>query len=137
VSVIHPQIEVATRDSRAILRPSISMKEAIIQWGNVGGLVAGLLQNDYELIGRSLHDEIVEPQRSVLIAGFDSVKQAALNAHALGSSISGSGPSVFAFCKGEEIARMAAQAMQNAFYAVNIENEAYVSKVNTTGAKLL
>lgn len=103
-TVIHPQIEVKTSDSRKILKTKISLKNGIKQWGNVGGLIAGLYTEDYELIGRSLVDYIVEPIRSILIPAFDDVKLKSLKAGALGCGISGSGPSIFAFSKGEEIA---------------------------------
>ncbi len=99
-SVIHPHIEIKTSDSRKILKTSISLADGIKQWGNVGALVAGLYKEDYDLISRSLVDHIVEPIRSILIPGFDEVKQEALSAGALGCGISGSGPSIFALSKG-------------------------------------
>ena len=95
-TVVHPQIELKTSDARSVLKQTVSLKSAIAQWGNVGALVAGLYTQDYNLIGRSLHDEIVEPLRSVLIPGFDLIKKTALENGALGSGISGSGPSIFA-----------------------------------------
>ena len=133
--IIHPHIEVQTRDARDILRKKIDMKQAILQWGNMGGLIAGLFTSDYELIGRSLHDEIVEPVRSLLIPGFAKVKQAALSSGALGCSISGSGPSVFALCRGERAAHSAAEAMSIAFASEGIGSETYVSVVNKNGAE--
>ena len=99
-TVIHPQIELKTSEMRAVLQPMVSLKSAIIQWGNVGGLMAGLYTNDYELIGRSLHDDIVEPLRGKFIPQFNLVKQSAIDNGALGSGISGSGPSIFALSKG-------------------------------------
>jgi len=95
-TVVHPQIELKTSDARSVLKQTVSLKSAITQWGNVGALVAGLYTNDYELIGRSLHDEIIEPVRSMLIPGFDLIKKTAYENGALGSGISGSGPSIFA-----------------------------------------
>ena len=102
-SIIHPHIEIKTSDSRKILKTSISLADGIKQWGNVGALVAGLYQEDYDLISRSLVDHIVEPIRSILIPGFDEVKKEALNAGALGCGISGSGPSIFALSKGRKL----------------------------------
>ena len=99
-TVIHPQIEVKTSDAREILKTNIPLKDAIKQWGNVGGLISGLYTEDYELIGRSLEDYIIEPIRSILIPAFDAVKQQSLNAGALGCGISGSGPSIFELSKG-------------------------------------
>lgn len=132
-TIIHPQIEVQTKDAREILRKQIPIKSAIIQWGNVGGLVAGLMMSDYGLIGRSLQDVIVEPIRSILIPGFDQVKQAAMQAGALGGSISGSGPSMFTLSKDRETAEKVGKAMEAEFKKINIGNEVYVSKINENG----
>ena len=136
-TVIHPQIEVKTSDSRRILKTTISLEDGIKQWGNVGGLIAGLFTEDYELIGRSLEDHIVEPIRSILIPGFDTVKQKALESGALGCGISGSGPSVFALSKGIETAKKVAQAMTDVYDKIGIDYDVHVSKVNTEGIKVL
>lgn len=136
-TVIHPQIEIKTADSRKILKTTLSMETAIKQWGNVGGLVAGLLQNDYNLIGRSLEDHIVEPIRSILIPGFDKVKSASLNAGALGAGISGSGPSIFAFSKGLETAQKVAITMTEVYDKIGIAYDVHVSKINHQGIKIL
>lgn len=132
-SIVHPQIEVNTKDARRILEREITLGKTITQMGNVAGLVAGLLMSDYSLIGRSLVDVIVEPARSILIPQFQEVKTAALQAGALGCSISGSGPSLFALSKGEEIANQVAEAMSAAFGVVGIGSEAYVSPINQQG----
>jgi homoserine kinase len=136
-TVVHPQIELKTSDARSVLKQTVSLKSAIIQWGNVGGLIAGLYTQDYDLIGRSLHDEIVEPLRSVLIPGFDLIKKAALENGALGSGISGSGPSIFALSKGKETAEKIAKAMSAVYEAINLPYEIHVSKVNSEGVKIL
>jgi len=135
--VVHPQIEVQTRDARDVLRQKISLKQAAEQWGRVGGLVAGLYSSDYELIGSSLQDIIVEPVRSVLIPGFYAVKQASLENGALGCSISGSGPSVFALAGPTADAFKIGNAMQTAFQTLGIESDVYVSKVNEKGPIIL
>ena len=93
MTIVHPQIEVRTSDARQILRKEVQLKDAIKQWGNIGGLIAGFMKNDYDLIGRSLEDVMIEPVRSILIPGFDEVKQKCKEAGALGGGISGSGPS--------------------------------------------
>ncbi len=136
-TVVHPQIELKTSDARSVLKQTVSLKSAIMQWGNVGGLIAGLYTQDYDLIGRSLHDEIVEPLRSVLIPGFDLIKKAALENGALGSGISGSGPSIFALSKGKETAEKIAKAMSAVYEAINLPYEIHVSKVNSEGVKIL
>lgn len=137
VTIIHPQIEIKTSDSRKILKTTISMETGIKQWGNVGGLVAGLFKEDYELIGRSLEDHIVEPIRSILIPGFDEVKKVSIEAGALGSGISGSGPSIFAFSKGNETALKVGNAMKSVYDKIGIAYEIHVSKINMEGVKLL
>lgn len=134
-TVIHPQIEVKTSDSRKILKTNITLEEGIKQWGNVGGIVAGLFKEDYGLIGRSLIDHIVEPIRSILIPEFDNVKTAAIEAGALGCGISGSGPSIFAFSKGEAIAIKVAEGMKNIYQKIGIDYDIHVSGINNQGVK--
>lgn len=136
-TVIHPQIEVKTSDAREILKTTVTLKNAIKQWGNVGGLVSGLYTDDYELIGRSLEDFIIEPIRSILIPAFEDVKQESLNAGALGCGISGSGPSIFTLSKGEEIATKVAKAMKLVYNKVGIEYDIHISKINKQGIKTI
>ncbi|MGC1516997.1 MAG: homoserine kinase [Maribacter sp.] len=134
-TIIHPQIEIKTSDSRKILKTTILMETGIKQWGNVGGLIAGLFKEDYDLIGRSLEDHIVEPIRSILIPGFDEVKKLAISAGALGAGISGSGPSIFAFSKGKDTALQVADAMKLVYDKIGIAYEIHVSKINLEGVK--
>lgn len=136
-TVVHPDIEIKTADARNILKKQILFRDAIAQWGNTGGLIAGLLKSDYELIGRSLHDVIVEPVRSVLIPGFDSVKAGALKAGALGCSISGSGPSMFALSSSLDVANRIGGQMVDAFKASGLDAEVYVSKINKQGPRII
>ena len=136
-TIIHPQIELKTSDARSVLKQNVSLKSAIVQWGNLGGLIAGLYTQDYDLIGRSLHDEIVEPLRSVLIPGFDLIKQTALENGALGSGISGSGPSIFALSKGVATAVKIAKAMSEVYNNLNLPYEIHVSRVNDEGMKVI
>jgi homoserine kinase len=136
-TVIHPQIELKTSEMRAVLQPMVSLKSAITQWGNVGGLIAGLYTSDYELIGRSLHDDIVEPLRGKFIPKFEEVKQAAMNDGALGSGISGSGPSIFALSKGIETAEKIAKSMRKIYNETGIPFEIHVSKINDEGMKVI
>ncbi len=134
-TVVHPLIEIKTADSRKILKTSITLADGIKQWGNLGGLVAGLYTKDYGLIGRSLVDHIIEPTRSILIPGFDEVKRAALNAGALGCGISGSGPSIFALSKGETIAKQTAAVMKEIYGGLEIDYDVHVSNINPYGIK--
>lgn len=136
-TVVHPQIELKTSDARSVLKQTVSLKSAITQWGNVGGLVAGLYTDDYELIGRSLHDEIIEPVRSMLIPGFDIIKKTAYENGALGSGISGSGPSIFALSKGKETAEKIAAAMCAVYEDMKLPYEIHVSKINAEGVSTI
>jgi homoserine kinase len=137
VTVIHPQIELKTKDARSVLKENISLKKATVQCGNIGGLISGLYTSDYDLIGRSLHDELVEPVRSILIPKFDELKAAAIAAGALGGGISGSGPSVFALSKGEATARKVAAAMASIMNETGIPFEVHVSPINSQGIKII
>ena len=137
VTVVHPQIEVRTSDARQILRKEVLLKDAIRQWGNIGGLVAGFMKNDYELIGRSLEDVIIEPVRSILIPGFDDVKKQSKAAGALGGGISGSGPSIFMLSKEENTARKVAQVMKDIYNKIGLDYHTYVTKINNHGVKIL
>ncbi|MBN2090647.1 homoserine kinase [candidate division KSB1 bacterium] len=136
-TVLHPQIEIRTEDARKILKKSILIKDAITQWGNIAGLIAGLMKSDYDLIRRSLQDVIIEPIRSILIPGFHEVKQAALESGALGCSISGSGPSLFALSTTPEIASKAGEAMQSIINKLKIASEIYISRINPVGPRIL
>jgi homoserine kinase len=136
-TIVHPHIEVKTQDARSILKAQIDMSKAITQWGNVGGIVAGLYTNDYDLIGRSLNDVIVEPVRKLLIPGFDQAKSSALAAGALGCSISGSGPSIFALSKGKATAEKVKTAFDNTFNELGISHDIHLSKVNAEGPKII
>jgi homoserine kinase len=136
-TVIHPQIELKTSDARSVLKQNITLQSAIIQWGNLGGFIAGLYTSDYELIGRSLHDEIVEPVRGVLIPAFDEMKAIAMRNGALGSGISGSGPSIFALSKGKENAIRVAKAMGTVYDAIQLPYEIHVSAINDSGVKII
>ncbi len=136
-TIVHPQIEINTADTRKILKKQILLSDAVKQWGNVAGLISGLILNDYELIGRSLQDVIIEPIRSLLIPGFNEVKTAALNKGAIGCSISGSGPSIFAFSKSKESAKNIGDAMKEVLESIEIQNDIYISQINPVGPRVL
>ena len=137
VAVIHPQIELKTLDARSVLKEQVPLKNMVKQMGNFGGLISGLYTSDYQLISRSLHDEIIEPNRSILIPKFEQVKKTALTNGALGAGISGSGPSIFALCKGEESAKKVANAMAKVYQKTLINFQIHVSKINQKGIKII
>ena len=137
VTVVHPQIEVRTSDARQILRKQVLLKDAIRQWGNIAGLVAGFIKQDYDLIGRSLEDVIIEPIRSILIPGFDEVKTKCKAAGALGGGISGSGPSVFMLSKDETTAHHVETIMKDVYTRIGLDHHTYVTTVNPNGVKII
>ncbi len=137
VIAIHPQIEIKTKEARDLLPREISLKKAVTQWANVGGLISGLFTNDYQLIGNSLVDVIIEPVRKSLIPFFDDVKTNAINAGALGAGISGSGPTIFALCKGDKSAEKVFSAIEETYKKTGIDFEMFISKVSPQGIKIL
>ena len=136
-AVLHPHIEVKTSDARAVIQPIVPLKLTITQTGNLGGLIAGLYTNDYELISRSLKDVLIEPFRKHLIPNFDEVKNAAIQNGALGAGISGAGPSIFALCKGKESAEKVAKAMKKSYSFTGIGFDLHVSNVNSKGTEII
>ncbi len=137
VSLIHPLIEVKTKNARNILKKSLLLKDAVRQWGNVAGLISGLFREDFDLIARSMHDGIVEPVRSMLIPMFDELKQATLYAGALGCSISGSGPSVFALSADLATAGEVTEAMRKIYAGKDVPFEIFTSGINKKGCRVL
>ncbi len=137
VTILHPQIEVKTSDARGILKKQILLKDAITQWGNVAGLIAGFMKSDYELIGRSLVDVIVEPIRSILIPCFDEVKKKSLEAGALGGGISGSGPSVFMLSKNKATAKAVESAIVAVYQDIAIDFHTHVTTISNEGVRCL
>ena len=136
-AVVLPEIELKTEDSRKILRKEVRLQDAVVQWGNIAGLITGILQNNLELLGRSMNDVLIEPERALLIPGFTQVKLAALSAGALGCSLAGSGPSLFALCSSRGNAQNVADAMAQAFASLGIKTQAYADIINTHGPEIL
>jgi homoserine kinase len=137
VTVVHPQIEVRTSDARQILKQQVQLKDAIKQWGNIAGLVAGFITHDYDLIGRSLEDFIIEPVRSILIPGFDDIKRVSKEAGALGGGISGSGPSIFMLSKDAKTARQVEAAMKHVYDKMGMAYHTHVTNINKEGVKIV
>lgn len=137
VVIVHPQIEIKTADSRAVLPKNVALSDAITQWSNVGSLVHALHTSDYNLIGKSLKDVVIEPHRSKLIPNFNSLRKISLESGALGCSISGSGPSLFSLCEGLENARKVEANQRRFMTNIGIPFETHISKINTEGIKIL
>jgi homoserine kinase len=135
--VLHPKIELKTMHAREIIKKNVTMEKAIQQWGNLGAFVSALYNEDYNLMSRSLKDEIVEPMRSMLIPEFESLKKASIKAGALGFGISGSGPSVYALTKGIDGAKKIHSAINEVISSIDIDYEIHISKINEQGIKIL
>ena len=136
-SIIHPDINVDTKTARKILPEQVNLSSAIKQWGNVAGLTYGFTTGDIKLIKRSMEDYIVEPARSKLIPEYLNVKEAALSAGAIGCSISGSGPSIFALCENKHIAEEVNIKMLSILKEKSIIYHSYISPINNQGIEVL
>ena len=136
-TVVHPDIEILTKVAREILPREVPLDNVTQQVGNLGGLLCGLIQDDYELISRSIHDVIAEPRRQKLIPEFYRAKRDAMAAGALGFSISGAGPSVFALCEGEETARRVGEEVSRVFTEAPIQSQVYISRINPRGVHVV
>lgn len=138
-AVLHPHLHVETGQARSLLGDSVPLAAAVRQWGNVGALVAGLFLKDLPLIARTLEDHVAEPKRAHLVPGFAVVKDAAIGAGAMGCSLSGSGPSIFALCSSIERAELAGEAMRAAFRGVSqgIDADLWISPVGRRGARIV
>lgn len=136
--VIHPDLEIETAKARALLGTTVPLTDAVRQWANLGALVDALHRGDFDLLARSLEDTIAEPRRAPLIPGLANIKRAAVDAGALGSSISGSGPSIFALCRSRAAADRVAVAMKAAVQKeIGGESEVYVSSIASRGAHVI
>lgn len=136
-TVIHPRIEIKTSMSRKMLRDHIPLETAITQWGNVGGMIAALFKNDYALLGRSLKDVVAEPVRSILIPHYQELNDLAIHSGALGCSIAGSGPSVFALSAGKIFARKIGKIWKDFLCRHEMEHDLYLSPINRQGPKII
>jgi len=132
--VCYPAVEVLTKDARSILSTTTTLKQHIEQSGNLGGLIVGLFNGDFDLISRSLKDNIIEPQRAQLIPHFHEVQDAAIKEGALGCSISGAGPSIFALCANSLIAENVGREMKAVFDKAKIGNQLFIGPINQEGA---
>jgi len=135
---VHPHLEVETAAARKVLGSTVALSDAVAQWGNTAALVAGLFRGDWNLIGRAVEDRVAEPLRAPAVPGFRAVKEAALQAGALASSLSGSGPSLFALCRGQERARAVGEAMVETFRtSAGLTADLLVSPGRAPGARIL
>lgn len=136
-AIVFPDVDVPTREARQIIRNKILMKDAVTQWGNIAGLVSGLFMQDIDLIGRSMKDILIEPVRSMLIPDFYQMREIAMSLGAVSFGISGSGPSVFAFTRDEETAKLITQKLQQHLTGIQIGSNTYVSTINDKGPRVI
>lgn len=137
IVAIHPNIKISTQDARDILPDKILLSSAIKQWGSLSSLVYAFSNNNLDLIKSSMHDYIVEPLRKNLIKGFDQIKHNALDMGALGCSISGSGPTIFALCETKKIAEDIGKYSNDYYYSINLDSDIYISNINTVGPQII
>jgi homoserine kinase len=137
VVIVHQLIEIKTQQAKRMLGRDMSISNAVIQFGNIAGLVAGMIQQDYGIIGRSMVDVLAEPKRSRLIPRYDDLKRAMLEAGAVGCNIAGSGPAVFSFCQGAQSAAEVLQAAKSVFSVGGVGVDYYMSKINPEGVKVI
>ena len=137
-AVLHPHLQIETGTARQLLGDQVPLKAATRQWANVGALVSALHTSDMALLSRSLVDHIAEPKRASLVPGLADIKAAAISAGALGSSLSGSGPSIFALAPSIEIARAAGDAMKRCFDSTSdVGSDLWVCPVGRQGARVI
>jgi len=135
--VVHPHLKINTKEARGILKEEVKLKDHVRQSSNLGGLIVGCFREDYRLIRESLSDVLIEPQRARLIPGFFEAKKAALSLGVLGFSISGSGPTVFAWVRSDDAAKKVSAAVVESFRRSGLEADSWISPVSVEGARVL
>ena len=136
-SIIHPKVKVSTKEARKLLPQEVKLKDAVKQWGNIASLVYGFSTSDSNLIKSSMVDYIVEPIRSKLIPHFDEIKENVLKNNAIGCSISGSGPSIFALSESKKNSMKILSEMQNIYNKYDVKYHSFCSKINNKGIEVL
>ncbi len=134
--LVHPNLQVNTAESRRGLQKSIPLQKWVDQQGLLGGFIAACAANDLELIARTLRDVVIEPQRAAHVVCFEPVVAAAAKAGALGCSLSGSGPSLFALCRNTDAVNVAS-VMEQACRAEGIDCQSWISPMNAPGAHIV
>src|SRR5262245_852379 len=137
--IVHPDLEIETARARALVGAQVPLGDAIRQWANLGAFVDALHRGDFDLLSRALEDTIAEPRRAALVPGLAAIKQAAIDAGALGCSLSGSGPSLFALCRTPDHAAPVARAMSIAVagHIAGAAPQTYISPIAPQGARIV
>ena len=134
--ITHPLIELKTKDARSIINKEIKLEKAIQQWGNLGGFIAALYTNNYDMLSKTIDDVIIEPQRLKLIPNFKEIVASA-SEYSLGSGISGAGPSIFSICKGKKNAELVLDLIKKITETKSISYNLILSRINTDGIKII
>ncbi|MEQ9232000.1 MAG: homoserine kinase [Cyclobacteriaceae bacterium] len=135
--IIYPEVQVKTADAKRVLKKQVDLKDAVRQWGNMAGMISGLMSGNFERIGVSMEDVIVEPVRGMLIPFYDEAKRVALECGALGFNISGSGPSSFALTNNPDTAEKIRRACAAVYDEGGISTISFVSRINQEGTKVI
>ena len=136
-TIVHPNVEIITQEARNLIKKTIALSDAVVQWGNIAATVKALITSDYDLLGRSMTDVVAEPVRAKLIPYFHDLKKLAGQYGAIGCSIAGSGPSLFSFSHNAVAGERIGRAMSDFLKEKNIESEFFVSKINEEGPKIV
>ena len=136
VVITHPYIELKTKDARLIINKEIELEKAVVQWGNLAGFVASLYSKNYELLSKTIKDVIIEPQRIKLIPNYKEIVDSA-SKYALGSGISGAGPSIFSICKGKKNAELVLKRIKEITDKKNTTYSLFLSPINTSGIEII
>ncbi len=132
--LVHPHLHVSTLHARNMLKSELPLKEYVKQSAHLAGFIAALYSNDMSLLQKSLTDVLIEPQRAALVPGFYKIKNAALEAGALGVSFSGSGPSLFALAKHQRDAEKISKVMREKLQGENINSDCWISRISKNAA---
>lgn len=135
--LVFPQVEIKTSEARKLISESLSIDQARQQWGNVAGLTTGLLTSNWDLIARSMEDVVAEPYRQKLIPHYEKVKSICLESGAVGMSISGSGPAMFAFYTDEKQAEQPIRDLERLYTDTGIACHFHITKINNEGTRVL
>src|SRR4030095_11146293 len=135
MAIVLPDVMISTKSARELLKPSVPLRDMIHQSANLGSFVIGMHNGDFDLIRRSMHDLVIEPQRKHLIPHFDELQNTALHYGALGCSISGAGPAIFALCQEKLMASDLVKAMSEIYKQHGLEARTFVGSINYEGTK--
>jgi len=137
VIIVRPNIEIKTSDSRKVVKKKIKIEKMVQQSANLGSFISSLYTEDFDLMSKSVVDEIIEPDRSMLIPEFDKIKKISIDSGAIAVGISGSGPSIFSLSNNISLSNKILDNFTNHYDKLRIDYDGFISKINTAGIKIL